>query len=839
MQKRYLNKLTTILSLIIVFAMTIGVALGVIDLHTLSPAYGYAQEGAESASDDYYANVEALDDNVIGTEFRSALSNLITTTHTTLTTYYTGTNNLNTVFKTSDTLQEGYVTWFYTGTISTYNGVMGSTQGATSREHIWPKKGGNAYKDTESNVGSDAHHLRPVEASFNTKHSDSQFDEVEAVVDNIVEEMNSINYSNLCYLDKNKKAFMPGVGYRGATARILMYVQTRWGDLYTDDNGCGLKFTTETNSTNPKLIGNIATLMKWHLEEPPTEEEKLRNEAVAKIQGNRNPFIDHPEYAERIYCNDGEEYNDEVKAVVGEYSGDEAIESITLNKTAATTHIGERVFLSASLMPSNALKDLKWESSNTAVATVDSTGIVTAKSAGTTEIKVYSESNPTKKATATITIVALQDISIEGTPSVTEYQDGFSFDHTGLKVIATYTNNDTEDVTAQCQWLDANTRQTTLSGGTTSIICKYQDKELTINGITVQGAIGNKRSIIINTSCVGSIDKYNWYTWTKDGISGQIYTYKSGTNFQMNNDSKKAEHAYMFNTTALPGKLLSITIKLGGTANTNSKNFSIYTSSTPYTADIQTKYPTVGNGTNHGEKEVTTNGTTWNLNTTDRYFSINYTNASGVVYFESIEIVYAECVNHAYGDWTTTKEPTATEDGEKTRSCTICGHTETQKIDALGTSGGDGNQGGNNTGGNTGEDNTPDVTYTAQDFQNAVKAIESASTPEEKQEAITYAETIYSSLSFSDKTSSAVIEAYNSLDAQRKALDDMLADTDNGLSGGAIAGIVIGCVAFMAIVTAVVIFVVRAKRKKDDTIGNDDTTTDKDNTTNIDDTTDI
>ena len=46
-----------------------------------------------------------------------------------------------------------------------------------------------------------------------------------------------------------------------------------------------------------------------------------RNEAVYKIQGNRNPFIDHPEYAEMIYCYDGKTYNSTLKNIVSTYGG--------------------------------------------------------------------------------------------------------------------------------------------------------------------------------------------------------------------------------------------------------------------------------------------------------------------------------------------------------------------------------------------------------------------------------------------------------------------------------------------------------------------------------------
>ena len=44
-------------------------------------------------------------------------------------------------------------------------------------------------------------------------------------------------------------------------------------------------------------MGLLSTLVEWHLADPPDEAERARNEVVFAYQGNRNPFIDHPEWA--------------------------------------------------------------------------------------------------------------------------------------------------------------------------------------------------------------------------------------------------------------------------------------------------------------------------------------------------------------------------------------------------------------------------------------------------------------------------------------------------------------------------------------------------------------
>jgi endonuclease I len=45
-------------------------------------------------------------------------------------------------------------------------------------------------------------------------------------------------------------------------------------------------------------------LLRWHAEDPVSEQELQRNERIFRLQGNRNPFIDHPDLASAIYRGD-------------------------------------------------------------------------------------------------------------------------------------------------------------------------------------------------------------------------------------------------------------------------------------------------------------------------------------------------------------------------------------------------------------------------------------------------------------------------------------------------------------------------------------------------------
>ena len=308
------------------------------------------EEWVNNYSGDYYDNLNDTDSSRYGTTFYNDLASLITTTHKTQTSY----DGLKTVFATSDAdpSKSGNVIWFYTGDSIPYTGAMDSGNYPTNREHVWPKMGGDAFPE-KSQAGSDAHHLRPLNTGLNNTRSNNHFGEVPKTTGNRVMQSGTLSSygtsdpDTWCYQAtvNGTKLFYPAKGYRGATARILFYVQTRWGKT------SNLSFTLGNGSA--KVMSNIDILLKWHLEEPPTDEEIRRNNDVARIQGNRNPFIDHPEYAEMIYCYDGQSYNNALKNVVAQHGsylngngGNDnpptpALTGLTLSQTSLNLTVGE------------------------------------------------------------------------------------------------------------------------------------------------------------------------------------------------------------------------------------------------------------------------------------------------------------------------------------------------------------------------------------------------------------------------------------------------------------------------------------------------------------------
>lgn len=97
--------------------------------------------------------------------------------------------------------------------------------------------------------------------------------------------------------------FEPANDYKGDLARTFFYVATRYQDQIAS-------WETNSNESNATLNGTsdqvfelwqLQTLYQWHIQDPVSTKETNRNNAVYGIQGNRNPFIDHPEWVASIW----------------------------------------------------------------------------------------------------------------------------------------------------------------------------------------------------------------------------------------------------------------------------------------------------------------------------------------------------------------------------------------------------------------------------------------------------------------------------------------------------------------------------------------------------------
>ena len=94
--------------------------------------------------------------------------------------------------------------------------------------------------------------------------------------------------------------YEPDDQYKGDFARSFFYMVARYrSNTLNSGNGAKMFTSSPTNLT----AYSLSFLLTWHRQDPVSQKEIDRNQAVYGIQHNRNPFIDYPELAEYIWGN--------------------------------------------------------------------------------------------------------------------------------------------------------------------------------------------------------------------------------------------------------------------------------------------------------------------------------------------------------------------------------------------------------------------------------------------------------------------------------------------------------------------------------------------------------
>ncbi len=181
----------------------------------------------------------------------------------------------------------------------TQNGT-GATSGM-NREHSLPKSWWGGYNENQGYYAyTDLNHLYPSDADANMAKSNYPLGEVSTTkFDNGVSKVGTpvAGQGGGC-----TTVFEPDARYKGDFARTYFYMAACYQDytwrykyMYTEDTWLTL------------TPWSIDLLLRWAREDPVSDKEKARNEAVYRCQNNRNPFIDNPELMEYIW---GEKYGE-------------------------------------------------------------------------------------------------------------------------------------------------------------------------------------------------------------------------------------------------------------------------------------------------------------------------------------------------------------------------------------------------------------------------------------------------------------------------------------------------------------------------------------------------
>ena len=191
-------------------------------------------------------------------------------------------------------------------------GRSGTGKGLTyNREHTWPKSLGFPSPTDDSGRPyapyTDAHMLYLADANYNSSRSNKALDNCRSGCTALPTERQNGQGGGKGRGDSNWSGeyFEVWDARKGDIARALMYMAIRYeGGRHpvTGQREPDLELTDDMRkvvmtAASPAWMGRLSTLLAWHRADPPTAAERARNDVVQRFQGNRNPFIDHPEWA--------------------------------------------------------------------------------------------------------------------------------------------------------------------------------------------------------------------------------------------------------------------------------------------------------------------------------------------------------------------------------------------------------------------------------------------------------------------------------------------------------------------------------------------------------------
>ena len=133
-------------------------------------------------------------------------------------------------------------------------------------EHIYPQS-----RLSSEEAKNDMHHMRAADVDVNSERLNFPFTD------------GSGDYKLV-----NDNSWFPGDDWRGDVARMVMYVNLRYGEDFV-------------------TVGGLDLFLEWNIEDPVSEFEIQRNNVIYAAQGNRNPFIDNPFLATLIWGGDDAE----------------------------------------------------------------------------------------------------------------------------------------------------------------------------------------------------------------------------------------------------------------------------------------------------------------------------------------------------------------------------------------------------------------------------------------------------------------------------------------------------------------------------------------------------
>ncbi|QJR80326.1 ExeM/NucH family extracellular endonuclease [Alteromonas pelagimontana] len=155
-----------------------------------------------------------------------------------------------------------------------------------NREHSWPKSHG--FPNSGQEAYTDIQHLRATDISVNSSRGNLDFDNSDSPLGEAPE--NRVDGDS----------FEPRDAIKGDVARMMLYMDIRYEGNGSDSTP-DLTLVNRITSGSEASLGKLCTLLQWNEADTVDAEEQRRQNAIYEYQGNRNPFVDHPEWVDMFY----------------------------------------------------------------------------------------------------------------------------------------------------------------------------------------------------------------------------------------------------------------------------------------------------------------------------------------------------------------------------------------------------------------------------------------------------------------------------------------------------------------------------------------------------------
>ncbi|WP_414828921.1 endonuclease [Alteromonas sp. H39] len=261
--------------------------------------------GGGSDLSGYYASADGLTGFALKSELHNIIDSHSTQSYSALwsfylsygrDTYYENDGSILDIYSENPTGSDSF-------TFTAGSDQCGSYSGESdcyNREHAFPR---SWFGGAVSPMNTDVHHIFPTDGYVNARRSSYPYGEVGSA------SYTSSNGSRLgsaaSGLGYSGTVFEPIDEFKGDIARAYFYMATRYEDVIAGWQSQSSYGDAALNGSSNQVFENwfLNMLLSWHAQDPVSQKEIDRNDAAYSFQGNRNPFVDHPELVSEIWGN--------------------------------------------------------------------------------------------------------------------------------------------------------------------------------------------------------------------------------------------------------------------------------------------------------------------------------------------------------------------------------------------------------------------------------------------------------------------------------------------------------------------------------------------------------